>query len=129
MNLPNFEITRPVEANNDFNEIKFTQIWGYTECLSYKESHEEELTCRYEGVPSIFTIHGIWPTETGTYGPNFCEKIKFNETLLEPIEDELNHYWYEISPTKNPKKFWSHEWLKVRKIKTKNLFVGSGFSD
>jgi len=99
-------------GGHDWNELVFTQEWGHSACLQFKERTGGKEACRYEGKPSIWSIHGIWPTETGTSGPNFCSKVKFDESLLDPIMNELNEYWYEISAIKDPKDFWSHEWVK-----------------
>jgi ribonuclease T2 len=45
-------------------------------------------------------------------GPNFCEKVKFDPSLIEPIESKLALAWYEISEKKEPTEFWTHEWVK-----------------
>jgi len=101
------------ETSKDFNELKFTQLWGHSSCIQFKELHiHEQVNCRYADQPSIFSIHGIWPTQTGTSGPNCCQKEKFDLSMLEPIKSKLDLYWYEISATKDPQEFWSHEWLK-----------------
>jgi len=96
----------------DFDELKFTQLWGYTSCLQFKQEVHDQVECRYEDKPSIWSIHGIWPTLSGSSGPNFCTKVTFDETAIEPIESDLNLYWYEISSKKDPTEFWSHEWIK-----------------
>jgi len=102
-----------LDQSKDFNEIKFTQTWGHAECLDFKESHgHEAFQCRYEDKPSIFSIHGIWPTQTGTSGPNCCEKVTFDHELIAPIHQKLDLYWYEISAKRDPFEFWGHEWIK-----------------
>jgi len=99
-------------ASTDFNELKFTQVWGYGSCLQFKGETRGQIPCRYEDKPSIWSIHGIWPTETGTMGPNFCEKVKFDPSLVAPIEPQLALAWYEISEKKDLTDFWTHEWVK-----------------
>lgn len=99
-------------TGGSFDELVFTQLWGFTECLQFKAESKDRLTCRFEGKPSIWSIHGIWPTQTGTSGPNFCSKVTFDESLIATIEDELSHYWYEINEDKDGTYFWSHEWIK-----------------
>lgn len=102
--------TSGVEDGKDWNELIFTQMWGYSSCLEFKEHTGG--TCRYEDKPSIWSIHGIWPTEVGTMGPFFCTKVEFNKTAILPILNDLNNYWYEINEKKDGTYFWTHEWTK-----------------
>jgi len=99
-----------IESSTEWNELIFTQLWGYSSCLQFKG--ETGGTCRYEDKPSIWSIHGIWPTEVGTFGPAFCSKVQFNKTEIESILDQLNIYWYEINEKKDGTYFWTHEWTK-----------------
>jgi len=94
----------------EWDELKFTQEWGFAACRQFKDKGGRE--CRFEGKPSIWSVHGIWPTKEGSQGPNFCQKVKFDITALTPILDELNQFWYEIDETKDAHRFWEHEWLK-----------------
>jgi len=99
-------------SGETWDEIVFTQLWGYTSCLQFRDESHGQYHCRYEERPSIWSIHGIWPSKKGTEGPGYCTKVKFDESLIEPIEDELNEFWYEINAEKEGTNFWSHEWVK-----------------
>jgi len=95
-----------------FDELKFTQLWGYSSCFEFKEQTHNQVECRYEDKPSIWSIHGIWPTQSGTSGPNFCTNVTFHEADIDPVRPQLELYWYEINSKKNPTEFWTHEWVK-----------------
>jgi len=100
------------EGGSKWNELVFTQMWGYASCLQFKDETHGQNACTFEGNPSIWSIHGIWPTETGSFGPNFCTKVKFVEQEIKSIEEQLNEYWYEINAEKDGINFWTHEWTK-----------------
>jgi len=96
-----------------WDELKFTQEWGFSACRQFKDKNfEKEKKCRFEGIPSIWSVHGIWPTKQGSQGPNFCKKVTFDVNALSPIMNDLNKLWYEIDDTKDAHRFWEHEWLK-----------------
>ena len=55
---------------------------------------------------SPFLIHGLWVDfESGGF-PEYCKKVDFNVTLLDPIRDELNEKWISC-----PRYHHSNEWL------------------
>ena len=57
-----------------------------------------------------WVIHGLWPQLSKTDYPQFCKKVEFNPDLLNPIQKELDQYWY--SNRGNNDYFWEHEWKK-----------------
>lgn len=60
-----------------------------------------------------WSVHGVWPTKTGEDGPYFCDSaIKFDPTLLAPIESDLEQYWVNIEGNTKKYSFWEHEWKK-----------------
>ncbi|ODM95187.1 Ribonuclease Oy [Orchesella cincta] len=96
-----------------WNELVFTQLWGYSSCLQFKDKRaSSDVSCRYEDRASFWSIHGIWPSKAGTEGPSFCSRVQFNISQLDPIRSSLDEYWYEIDSTKQGNYFWSHEWKK-----------------
>lgn len=41
-----------------------------------------------------WTIHGVWPSKHGSFGPEFCNNsLRLNISALEPLKDELKKYW------------------------------------
>jgi len=108
------KILTVVSKDTSWDELKFTQEWGYSECRQFKDQDgpDSQRKCTFEGQPSIWTIHGVWPTKEGSEGPNFCKSVKFDVTSLTPILPDLNKYWYEIDATKDAHNFWKHEWTK-----------------
>ncbi|CAL8113178.1 unnamed protein product [Orchesella dallaii] len=112
-----------LESRKPWDELVFTQLWGYSSCLQFKDKHyPSDVTCRYADQASFWSIHGIWPSQEGTEGPSFCSRVQFNITQLGPIRSSLDLYWYEIDNTKQGDYFWSHEWKKhgscAKEIKT-----------
>jgi len=110
------KILTVASKDTSWDELKFTQEWGYSECRQFKDQADgasnSQRKCRFEGEPSIWTIHGVWPTKEGSEGPNFCKSVKFDVTALTPILEDLNRFWYEIDGTKDAHNFWKHEWTK-----------------
>lgn len=108
------KILTVVSKDTSWDELTFTQEWGYSECRQFKDQGgpDSQRKCRFEGEPSIWTVHGVWPTKEGTEGPSFCRSVKFDITSLTPILEELNKHWYEIDATKDAHNFWKHEWTK-----------------
>ena len=62
---------------------------------------------------TTWSIHGLWPqTNAHTY-PTYCHKVTFDPSLLEPILDKLEQYWYSQGHTLPlDEKFWKHEYEK-----------------
>lgn len=95
----------------DFDVLIFTQHWPQTVCYTWKETFLNH-TCRLP-VDDEWTIHGIWPTQMGKLGPEFCNKtLPFQATALQPIEDQLNIKWIDVENGTKPYSFWKHEWEK-----------------
>lgn len=45
-----------------WDELIFTQEWGFAACRQFKDrlGPGSEKRCRFEGKPSIWSVHGIW---------------------------------------------------------------------
>lgn len=70
-------------------------------------------SCVLPQTSNIWTIHGLWPSELGTEGPNFCgdSSTVFNISLLEDIIADLESSWPSLED-RYSQTFWSHEWCK-----------------
>ncbi|XP_032666043.1 ribonuclease Oy isoform X2 [Odontomachus brunneus] len=97
--------------SNKFDVVLFTQRWPPTVCYMWKERNESH-SCLLPK-QNKWTIHGIWPTQFGHLGPEFCNKtLPFNESALAPIENELKENWIDVWNGSKPYSFWKHEWYK-----------------
>jgi len=100
-----------VTANNDWDLLIFTQHWPPTVCVQYEENGDNNV-CLKPRFPGTWTIHGLWPTKGGTFGPFFCSNTKFNSSLLNPIHEDLVSYWPNLQHGKGESSLWNHEWTK-----------------
>jgi len=57
-----------------------------------------------------WTIHGLWPQNDKSDYPQFCKKVNFDPTVLDPIKSDLEKYW--LSDRGKDDTFWEHEWKK-----------------
>ena len=107
---------------NSQNRITYTPLLTNQTSInsSLLESIREELELTDFYYLSLFresqttwSIHGLWPqTNAHTY-PTYCHKVVFDSSLLEPILDKLEEYWYSQGHTLTlDKKFWKHEYEK-----------------
>lgn len=100
-----------LRAAGDWDILIFTQRWPNTVCMTWEEQSPGH-SCNLPKTPHLWTIHGIWPSKFGQIGPQFCNKtVKYNETALDDLKDELDEYWTDIEGT-GDEGFWKHEWLK-----------------
>lgn len=91
--------------NYEFDYIQLTLQWPPGFCRTHPEGCSKSQDRH-------FTIHGMWPTQTGTEEPSFCcYNNIFDLKALEPIMDDLEEYWPSLT-SKGNGEFWSHEWLK-----------------
>ena len=103
-------------GDDSFDVLIFAQSWPLTECIEWKERrgsnqcnirNEWEDWGSFRPLTSAFslpfpaaktwTIHGIWPTKLGEFGPNFCDrKIKYDSRKVQEIRGELvtDRYFY-----------------------------------
>jgi ribonuclease T2 len=98
-------------GSDDWDYMVFTQQWPESVCLETQVTHQH--TCQISQNVSTWSLHGIWPTKSGTFGPNFCNKTeKFNPKLIEPLDGLLLKYWPNLYTDSSPYSFWEHEWTK-----------------
>lgn len=103
--------SRKKPTSNEFDLLVFTQSWPLTVCYVWQKGSESH-TCLLPK-HNNWTIHGIWPTQYHTIGPEYCNKsLKFDATVLAPIEKQLKEYWIDVQNGSKPYSFWKHEWDK-----------------
>jgi len=109
------------------NQITYTPLNSQSEdtipttlSLSKLETIPEEIELTDFYYLSLFresettwSIHGLWPqTNAHTY-PTYCHKVTFDPSLLAPILEKLEQYWYSRGHTLPlDEKFWQHEYEK-----------------
>lgn len=96
---------------HDWDHFVFTQQWPMSVCIESSYTHEHE--CRIPRNVTTWTVHGVWPSEGATVGPEFCNKsAKFNHTEIEDMLPELEVRWPNLYVDEPPDDFWKHEWEK-----------------
>lgn len=101
--------------DDDWDVLVFTQQWPITSCYQWREMDKSRV-CLLPKQEELWTIHGIWPTKIGEFGPFFCEKnATFNPEEIEDLHVPLNLYWpdiYNETDSNSVNWLWEHEWLK-----------------
>ncbi|TMW45203.1 hypothetical protein DOY81_009717 [Sarcophaga bullata] len=96
----------------EWDLLIFTQQWPVTTCYHWREEDKKH-ECNLPTTKEFWTIHGLWPTKLGHFGPSFCNKTaNFDVNQLEEIKDNLNEYWPDIDGESKGNWLWKHEWLK-----------------
>lgn len=76
--------------------IVLSQHWPITICMPWKE-HGPKHHCTFPDKNDRWTLHGIWPTKSGTKGPQNCNNSwSFDHKQIKPIEKELDQVWTNI---------------------------------
>ncbi|XP_013112063.2 ribonuclease Oy [Stomoxys calcitrans] len=101
-----------IDGNYEWDLLIFTQQWPVTTCYHWREEDKNH-ACKLPADKEFWTVHGLWPTKKGHFGPSFCNKTaKFDIHLLDEIKDRLNHFWPDIDGESKGDWLWKHEWLK-----------------
>lgn len=65
-------------------------------------------TCRLPAEKYSWTIHGIWPSRSGGYGPDSCDSdSKFDLNALDTLKDQLEQYWPSVESGKQLTKIYN----------------------
>ncbi|VVC41578.1 Hypothetical protein CINCED_3A020854 [Cinara cedri] len=107
-----------IDDNKDWDLLIFSQSWPYTFCHTWTVDSKTH-TCNLPVNRNQWTIHGIWPSKTGSFGPSFCNnQTSFSLDALKTIIPELKNHWTEIKGSKSTSSksheggLWRYEWLK-----------------
>ena len=87
----------------DFDYLLLSLNWPGSVCMSLKPC--KGVTEEYTN----FTIHGLWPNNNSSYGPQDCGD-RFDENVIKPIETSMKKYWADFKPAYPS--FWEHEYDK-----------------
>jgi ribonuclease I len=68
--------------------------------------------CNYPSNSTQWTMHGIWPTKSGTLGPNYCTKVTFHLNEVEDLIPQLISQWTNVKTDTSLGSFWAHEYEK-----------------
>lgn len=75
-----------------------------------------EHTCYIPANVTTWTVHGLWPTEKTSQGPQFCNAsshtLDFDPASLNPILGQLIKFWPNLYNDTELYNFWKHEWCK-----------------
>lgn len=70
-------------------------------------------TCKIDKNVTTWVVHGLWPAENNSIGPNFCNaSLPFNPNAIQPILGLLLKYWPNLYTDTQIESFWEHEWTK-----------------
>lgn len=96
---------------SEFDHFVFSQQWPVTVCLDANLTRKHR--CSIPSNVTAWNVHGLWPTNGTSEGPEFCNKsLKFNETLIKGILDQLRAEWANLFDDTPKDDFWKHEWEK-----------------
>ncbi|KAL5233883.1 hypothetical protein ACI65C_001293 [Semiaphis heraclei] len=107
----------PYIPRKEWDLLVFSQSWPYTFCHTWTVNSNTH-TCNLPANRNQWTIHGIWPSKIGAFGPSFCNnQTTFNLNSLNTIIPELKNRWTEIKGSttwtrKQEGELWRHEWMK-----------------
>ncbi|KAL7639355.1 UNVERIFIED_CONTAM: hypothetical protein RMT77_009856 [Armadillidium vulgare] len=95
-----------------WNALIFSQQWPITSCIDHLIKNPDGFCNLFLNMTS-WTVHGLWPTDAGKIGPNFCNySWHFNENEIKSIEPSLLKFWPNIFGERSMTSLWKHEWEK-----------------
>ncbi|XP_038078907.1 ribonuclease Oy-like [Patiria miniata] len=105
------------EQTKSWDYLLFVNQWPETFCKYYNASHKHDnkdgQECIIPPIVSTWTIHGTWPTKTGTEGPTSCNNTwQFNLSQVKDLVPAMNKTWPGLLTGEEYWYFWSHEWDK-----------------
>lgn len=96
-----------------WDHMVFAQSWPITDCIDHQEKKHKIQVCNLYPNVTGWTVHGIWPTKTGTRGPVYCNKSWcFDERKILDIKPLLLELWPNMFRDTPLDSFWEHEWVK-----------------
>ncbi|KAF7287298.1 ribonuclease X25 isoform X2 [Rhynchophorus ferrugineus] len=101
-----------LSSDFDWDYIVFSQRWPLSTCAEWEETKPGNV-CNLPTNRLTWTVHGIWPTKSGTRGPISCNSaIHFDPNQLTPMLDDLKEHWTNVEANTKQNSFWEHEWKK-----------------
>lgn len=96
----------------EWDILIFTQHWPVTVCYQWQEASVTH-KCLLPPLNNTWTVHGIWPTKIGTFGPENCNTTwRFDPDQISPLMSQLQTYWIDIETHNMKHSIWKHEWEK-----------------
>ncbi|XP_014680659.1 PREDICTED: ribonuclease Oy-like isoform X3 [Priapulus caudatus] len=94
----------------EWDYLTYAQFWPTSDCIHLNSTG---VPCKIPEKTKSWTVHGLWPTHTGTIGPGYCnDSWPFNVSLLKTIESDLLVRWPSYETEKPETNLWNHEWIK-----------------
>lgn len=98
-----------VSQTAEWDIFTFTQEWPTTVCVQGEQEHHN---CVIPDGVSTWSIHGLWPTKSGTEGPHDCTDVPFDPNNIKNLTAELSKFWANMYADTSDTSFWEHEWSK-----------------
>ncbi|XP_070577132.1 ribonuclease Oy-like [Ptychodera flava] len=106
-------ITVSLKSESEWDYFVFAQQWPQTLCDSTDWQVPKEHNCSIPKAVTAWTVHGLWPTKSGTEGPNNCNSSwPFNLSEIKDIQPQMEVYWPNLFTDSKLESFWEHEWDK-----------------
>nr|UTK45931.1 ribonuclease Oy-like protein [Crepidula fornicata] len=98
------------QLDKHWDILILTQSWPPAVCIFVEN---EDKKCDIPSNITSWIIHGLWPTLTGTEGPNYCNNSwKFDINEVKTLRPKLDWNWPASSKGETVNDFWAHEWDK-----------------
>lgn len=118
----------------EWDHLVFAQQWPQANC-EYTNSSGHH-TCAIPSGVSGWTVHGIWPSEGSTKGPNYCDNSwPFDASKIQNLLPQMESQWPNLFTDTDPDSFWDHEWVKhgtcaasLPSIKGEQKYFSAGLS-
>ncbi|KAK3601627.1 hypothetical protein CHS0354_038175 [Potamilus streckersoni] len=94
----------------DWDYFTYSQQWPPAVCISGEREHH---TCDIPADIQYWVVHGLWPTKSGSKGPEDCNSsYPFVESQIQPVETQLDTVMPNLYTDTPHTSFWGHEWDK-----------------
>ncbi|XP_071792627.1 ribonuclease Oy-like [Asterias amurensis] len=105
-------------VSHDWDYLQFVVQWPQSVCLQFnytggydRPHHHKTKKCIIPSNIRNWTIHGTWPTKTGTLSPQCCNNSwTFTMGVIDDLVPEMNQSWPNLFVGGALGSFWCHEW-------------------
>jgi ribonuclease T2 len=102
-----------LSGDNDWDYLLFVQRWPASSCVDGHITNGVPCNIPANISSTDWVLHGLWPTKTGSIGPENCNtSATWDVNLVNPILSDLESYWPNFESNTAFDSFWEHEWLK-----------------